>query len=141
MGSPVVPDVENITARVLSKSSAGWVFPVNFSLPEIFSFPNLAHGHDAPLRADSSFSFTLSDSITAKGFKRPRVFKSEISPVFSFSGQNTPPSLHVARIIASVIGEFGINTASLCPSVKPEALRISVHSSASLAKSFRLIHS
>ena len=63
----------------------------------------------------------------------------EISPVFSLSGQNVPPSRHVESMRASITGELGIRTANLCPAQKPDDLRESVILSARVMKSLREI--
>ena len=141
LGSPVVPEVEKITANFLSSSSAGAVTPVKFSEPVIFSKLNLEQRQPEFFKESSSSFLTPSDKATAKGFNNFKVFNKEISPVFSFNGQNTPPSFHVAYIKASAIGEFGIKTASLCPSEKPDFLKTSAHSSASFLKRVALHHS
>ena len=89
--------------------------------PEIFSFPvsdssgNLEHGHSEAFNASSSFVLTFSDKTTAKGLRRSKVRRREISPVFSLRGQNVPPNLHVAVARARVTGELGIRTARRWP--------------------------
>ena len=139
-GSPVVPEVEKITANFLSCSVTGSSLPV-ICVPFANSEGlNLTHGLSADFRASSSSGFTLSEITTLNGCRRSSVRISEISPVFSFSGQNTPPSLHAASITANITGLFGMRTANLCPRSKPAERKDSVTLSASCRNSLRLIH-
>ena len=136
LGSPVVPEVEKITAN--SSGSGSVAFPLKSGSASLSG--QVTQGHPALATASARSFFTAPDSTTSKGRSRFNVLSREASPAFSFSGQKAPPSRHVAITRASVAGQLGIMATSRCPLEKPASFSLSSKASVSVASSAQVCH-